>query len=171
MLNPKIQDALNEQINAELWSAYLYLSMAMNFEAAGRPGIANWFKIQFQEEQAHAQIFINYVNQRGGRVVLKAIDAVPTEWATPLEAFEATLAHETKVTALLNALYSLAEQESDYATRDRLNWFVSEQVEEEDNCRQLIDKFRLIGDNGMGIYMLDQELGARTYVAPAALAE
>ncbi|MDE6383006.1 MAG: ferritin [Paramuribaculum sp.] len=171
MLNPKIQDALNEQINAELWSAYLYLSMAMNFEAAGRPGIANWFKIQFQEEQAHAQIFINYVNQRGGRVVLKAIDAVPTEWATPLEAFEATLAHETKVTALINALYSLAEQESDYATRDRLNWFVSEQVEEEDNCRQLIDKFRLIGDNGMGIYMLDQELGARTYVAPAALAE
>ncbi|MDE6783687.1 MAG: ferritin, partial [Paramuribaculum sp.] len=151
MLNPKIQDALNEQINAELWSAYLYLSMAMNFEAAGRPGIANWFKIQFQEEQAHAQIFINYVNQRGGRVVLKAIDAVPTEWATPLEAFEATLAHETKVTALINALYSLAEQESDYATRDRLNWFVSEQVEEEDNCRQLIDKFRLIGDNGMGI--------------------
>lgn len=171
MLNPKIQDALNEQINAELWSAYLYLSMAMNFEAAGRPGIANWFKIQFQEEQAHAQIFINYVNQRGGRVMLKAIDAVPTDWATPLEAFEATLAHETKVTALINALYSLAEQESDYATRDRLNWFVSEQVEEEDNCRQLIDKFRLIGDNGMGIYMLDQELGARTYVAPAALAE
>lgn len=171
MLNPKIQDALNEQINAELWSAYLYLSMAMNFEAAGRPGIANWFKIQFQEEQAHAQIFINYVNQRGGRVVLKAIDAVPTDWATPLEAFEATLAHEIKVTALINALYSLAEKESDYATRDRLNWFVSEQVEEEDNCRQLIDKFRLIGDNGMGIYMLDQELGARTYVAPAALAE
>ncbi|MDE5801284.1 MAG: ferritin [Paramuribaculum sp.] len=171
MISEKIQDALNEQINAELWSAYLYLSMAMNFEAAGRPGIANWFKIQFQEEQAHAQIFINYVNQRGGRVVLKAIDAVPTEWATPLEAFEATLAHETKVTALINALYSLAEQESDYATRDRLNWFVSEQVEEEDNCRQLIDKFRLIGDNGMGIYMLDQELGARTYVAPAALAE
>ena len=171
MLTPKIQDALNEQINAELWSAYLYLSMAMNFEAAGRPGIANWFKIQFQEEQAHAQIFINYVNQRGGRVMLKAIDAVPTDWATPLEAFEATLAHETKVTALINSLYSLAEQESDYATRDRLNWFVSEQVEEEDNCRQLIDKFRLIGDNGMGIYMLDQELGARTYVAPAALAE
>ncbi|MBO4955449.1 MAG: ferritin [Muribaculaceae bacterium] len=171
MLNPKIQDALNAQINAELWSAYLYLSMAMNFEAEGRPGVANWFKIQFQEEQAHAQIFINYVNQRGGRVVLKAIDAVPTEWATPLVAFEATLEHEQKVTALINSLYSLAEQEADYATRDRLNWFVAEQVEEEDNCRQLIDKFRLIGDNGMGIYMLDQELGARTYVAPSALAE
>lgn len=171
MLTPKIQDALNAQINAELWSAYLYLSMAMNFEAKGRSGIANWFKIQFQEEQAHAQVFINYVNQRDGRVVLKAIDAVPTEWDTPLDAFKDTLAHEQKVTALINSLYTLAEEEHDYATRDRLNWFVSEQVEEEDNCRTLIDKFSLIGDNGMGIYMLDQELGARTYVAPSVLAE
>lgn len=170
MLSPKIQDAINAQINAELWSAYLYLSMAMNFEAKGRPGIANWFKVQFQEEQAHAQVFINYVNQRGGRVMLKAIDEVPTEWDTALDAFKATLAHEQKVTALINALYTLAEQEADYATRDRLNWFVSEQVEEEDNCRQLIDKFSLIGDNGMGIYMLDQELGSRTYVAPSVLA-
>lgn len=171
MLTPKIQDALNAQINAELWSAYLYLSMAMNFEAKGRSGIANWFKIQFQEEQAHAQVFINYVNQRDGRVVLKAIDAVPTEWDTPLDAFKDTLAHEQKVTALINSLYTLAEEEHDYATRDRLNWFVSEQVEEEDNCRTLIDKFSLIGDNGMGIYMLDQELGTRTYVAPSVLAE
>lgn len=102
--------------------------------------------------------------------MLKAIDEVPTEWDTALDAFKATLAHEQKVTALINALYTLAEQEADYATRDRLNWFVSEQVEEEDNCRQLIDKFSLIGDNGMGIYMLDQELGSRTYVAPSVLA-
>ncbi len=166
MLNNKIQDALNAQINAELWSAYLYLSMSMHFQAEGRNGIANWFAIQFKEEQAHAQIFMNYINQRGGRVVLKPIDAVPTEWASPLAAFEHTLQHENKVTALINDLFALAEQEKDYATRDRLAWFVSEQVEEEDNCRTLIDKFKLVGDNGMGLYMLDQELAARTYTAP-----
>ena len=171
MLNNKVQDALNAQINAEFWSAYLYLSMALHFEAEGMPGVANWFKIQFQEEQAHATIFMNYVNQRGGRVELKAIDAVPTSWDSPLQAFKDTLEHEKQVTSLINNLYALAEAEKDYATRDRLNWFVSEQVEEEDNCRTLIDKFSLIGDNGMGLYMLDQELASRTYVAPAALAE
>lgn len=170
MVNSKIQDAINDQINAEFWSAYLYLSMAMHFEAEGRSGIANWFKVQFQEEQAHAQIFINYLNQRGGRVTLKAIAEVPTTWESPLAAFKATLEHEQKVTSLINNLYALAEAEHDYATRDRLNWFVSEQVEEEDNCRQLIDKFTLIGNDGMGQYMLDQELGARTYVAPSPLA-
>lgn len=169
MISNKIQDALNAQINAELWSGYLYLSMAMNFEAQGRQGIANWFRVQFHEEQAHAEIFINYLSQRGGRVLLAPIDAVPTEWATPLDAFEATLEHERKVTALINNLFALAESEKDYATRDRLAWFVSEQVEEEDNAQQLIDKFKLVGDNGMGLYMLDQELAARTYVAPSIL--
>lgn len=169
MLNNKVQDALNEQINAEFWSAYLYLSMAQHFEAEGMPGVANWFKIQFQEEQAHATIFMNYINQRGGRVTLKTIDAVPTSWESPLEAFKATLEHEQKVTALINNLYALAESERDYATRDRLTWFVTEQVEEEDNCRTLIDKFSLIGNDGMGLYMLDQELGSRTYTAPSAL--
>lgn len=169
MLTPKLQDALNAQINAEFWSAYLYLAMSMHFKAEGRDGVANWFKIQFQEEQAHAEIFMNYVNQRGGRVVLAPIDAVPTTWESPLAAFEATLEHERKVTALINSLFATAEAEHDYATRDRLAWFVSEQVEEEDNCRQLIDKFKLIGDNGMGLYMLDQELGQRTYTAPSIL--
>ncbi len=170
MLNPKVQDAINEQINAELYSAYLYLSMAQYFEAEGLAGFANWFKIQFQEEQAHATIFMNYVNQRGGRVMLKAIDAVPTTWDSPMEVFRATLEHEQKVTALINSLYTLAMQEEDYATRDRLNWFVGEQVEEEDNCHALIDKLRLIGDNGMGLYMLNTELAARTYAAPSPLA-
>ena len=111
MLNPKVQDAINEQINAELYSAYLYLSMAQYFEAEGLAGFANWFKIQFQEEQAHATIFMNYVNQRGGRVMLKAIDAVPTTWDSPMEVFRATLEHEQKVTALINSLYTLAMQE------------------------------------------------------------
>lgn len=170
MLNKKVEEALNAQINAEFWSAYLYLAMAMQFEAEGRSGVANWFRIQFKEEQAHAEIFINYVNQRGGRVVLRPIDAVPEKWDSPLAAFEATLTHEQKVTSLINNLYALAEAEKDYATCDRLAWFVSEQVEEEDNAQQLIDKFKLIGDNGMGIYMLDQELAARVYNVPAPLA-
>lgn len=170
MLSPKLQDALNAQINAEMWSAYLYLSMAMHFEAEGRHGVANWFKIQFQEEQAHAEILRNYVNSRGGRVVLKAIDAVPTKWDNELDAFVATLEHEEKVTSLINNLYALAEAEKDYATRNRLDWFVDEQVEEEDNCHTLIDRLKLIGDNGMGLYTLDQELATRTYTVPSPLA-
>lgn len=170
MISPKIQDAINAQINAEFWSAYLYLSMAMNFQDAGRSGIANWFQIQFQEEQAHARILINYLNSRGGRVVLKAIDAVPTEWPNELAAFEATLEHEQKVTRMLNDLYYLAEQERDYATRGRLDWFISEQVEEEETARDLCDRLKLIGDNGLALYTLDTELGSRTYTAPAPLA-
>ena len=170
MLSKTIEDAINAQINAELWSAYLYLSMATNFDAQGHSGIANWFKIQFKEEQAHAEIFMNYLNSRGARVVLQPIDAVEIEWATPLDAFKATLGHEQKVTALINDIYALAESEKDYATREMLNWFISEQVEEEESAQELIDKFTLIGDNGMGIYMLDQELAARTYTAPSPLA-
>lgn len=170
MLSPAIEKALNEQINAEFWSAYLYLAMSCDAEAAGRPGIANWFKIQFQEEQAHAQIFINYVNARGGRVMLMPIAGVPTRWECPLCAFKDTLQHEQKVTAMINNLYALAENERDYATREMLNWFISEQVEEEENAKTLIDKFTLIGNDGMGIYMLDQELAARVYAEPAPLA-
>lgn len=165
-----MENALNEQINAELWSAYLYLSMAMQFDNSGMSGVANWFKIQFKEEQAHAEIFMNYINQRGGRVILKPIAAVDTEWASPLDAFKATLAHERKVTAMINNLYAIAESEHDYATRDRMAWFVNEQVEEEETAQQLIDKFTLIGNDGMGLYMLNQELAARTYTAPSILA-
>lgn len=170
MLNNKITDAINAQINAELWSAYLYLSMGMQFEADGRTGIANWFKIQFKEEQAHAEIFMNYLNSRGARVVLKPIDAVPTEWKCPLCAFKDTLAHEEKVTALINNLYALAEEEHDYATRGKLDWFVAEQVEEEETAQALIDRLKLIGDNGLALYMLDQELASRVYNVPSPLA-
>ena len=170
MISPKMQDALNAQINAEFWSAYLYLSMGMHFEAEGLAGIANWFRIQFKEEQAHAEIFINYLNSRGGRVELKAIDAVPTSWASPLDAFEQTLAHEEKVTALINNLYALAEEEHDYATRGKLDWFVSEQVEEEETAKNLIDRLKLIGNDGLALYMLDQELATRVYNVPAPLA-
>lgn len=170
MISPKIQDALNAQINAEFWSAYLYLSMGMHFEAEGHAGIANWFRIQFKEEQAHAEIFINYLLSRGGRVELKAIDAVPTTWESPLAAYLDTLAHEEKVTSLINNLYALAESEHDYATRGKLDWFIAEQVEEEETAKGLIDRLKLIGDNGLALYMLDQELATRTYNVPAPLA-
>ena len=170
MISPKIQDALNAQINAEFWSAYLYLSMGMHFEAEGHAGIANWFRTQFKEEQAHAEIFINYLLSRGGRVELKAIDAVPTSWESPLAAYLDTLAHEEKVTSLINNLYALAESEHDYATRGKLDWFIAEQVEEEETAQGLIDRLKLIGDNGLALYMLDQELATRTYTVPAPLA-
>ena len=170
MLSKELEKALNEQINAELWSAYLYLSMGMQFEANGLSGVANWYKVQFKEEQAHAEIFMNYVNARGGRVILALIAEVDTEWETPLAAFEATLEHERKVTAMINNLYSIATADKDYASCDMLNWFVSEQVEEEETAQSYIDKFRLIGSDGMGIYMLNQELGARVFNTPSPLA-
>ena len=166
MLQKKIEDALNEQINAELWSAYLYLSMSLNFENQGRPGIANWFKIQFQEEQAHALALMDYVNARDGKVVLKPIADVPVSWANPKDAFEATLEHEKNVTAKINNLYAMAEDAKDFATRQKLNTFVAEQVEEEDTVRQIIDDLSLVGDDGTGLLQIDRELGSRTFTAP-----
>ncbi|MBD5231842.1 MAG: ferritin [Bacteroidales bacterium] len=166
MINKKIEDALNEQINAEMWSAYLYLSMSLHFEHEGRPGMANWYRVQFQEEQAHALALMDYLNARDGKVVLAPIAAVPETWESPKDAFLATLEHEQKVTALINNLYALAEEEKDFATRQKLNTFVAEQVEEEDNVRQILDDLNLIGNDGTGLYQLDRELGARTFVAP-----
>lgn len=170
MLNNKVQDAINAQINAEFWSAYLYLSMSMHFANEGYDGIANWFAIQFKEEQDHATIFMNYVNSRDGKVLLAPIAAVDTEWASPLAAFEATLAHEMKVTALINDLYAVAVEEKDYATQNMLKWFIDEQVEEEQNARGYIDALKKIGDNGYGLYMFDKELAARVYSTPSPLA-
>ncbi len=170
MISPKIQDAINAQINAEFWSAYFYLAMGMHFEAEGHAGIANWFKIQFKEEQAHAEIFINYLNSRGGRVLLKPIAEVPEKWDSALAAFEDTLQHEQKVTAMINSIYALAEEEHDYATRGKLDWFVAEQVEEEETAKSIIDRLKLVGENGLAMFMFDQELASRTYNVPAPLA-
>lgn len=169
MISKRLEAAINAQINAELWSAYLYLSMSTYCQDAGFPGIANWFNIQFKEEQDHAMILLNYLQSRDGRVLLAPIDAVETEWASPLAAFEATLQHEQKVTSLINNLMALAVEEQDFALQTRLNWFVEEQVEEEENARDLIQKFRLIGDNGYGLYQLDQELAARVYTQATPL--
>ena len=166
MLSKRLEDALNEQINAELWSAYLYLSMSIDFEHKGRPGFANWFRVQFQEEQAHALALIDYLHARDARPVLKPIADVPDSWATAKDAFTATLEHERKVTALINSRYATAEEEKDFATRQKLNTFVAEQVEEEETVQQILDDLALVGDDGVGIFQLDRELGARTYVAP-----
>ena len=166
MLQKKIEEALNEQINAEFWSAYLYLSMSLHFESEGRKGMANWFRIQFQEEQAHALALIDYLQARDGRVELKPIAEVPTSWDSPKAAFEATLEHEKKVTAKINNLYAMAEEVKDFATRQKLNTFVAEQVEEEESVRQIIDDLTLVGDDGTGLLQIDRELGARVFTAP-----
>ena len=170
MLSKKMEEALNAQVNAEFWSAYLYLSMSNHFAAAGNQGFANWFSIQFQEEQAHATIFMKYVLSCGGKVTLAPIAGVKTEWKSPLEAFEDTLAHERKVTALIHGLCVLADEEKDFGTANMLKWFVDEQIEEEANSQELIDSLKMIKDNGFGLYMLDKELKARVYTTPAPLA-
>lgn len=170
MLNKKVEEAINAQINAELWSAYLYLSMSAWCAANGKPGMANWFEIQFREEQDHARIFFNYVLARGGRVLLKPIDAVPTEWKSELEVYENTLTHEQKVTALINNLYTIATNEQDYASQSMLKWFIDEQVEEEENAQVIIDNLKMLNGNGYGLFMLDKDLAARVYTVAAPLA-
>ena len=172
MLNKKVEEAINAQINAEMWSAYLYLSMSAWCAAEGKPGMANWYEVQFREEQDHARILFNYVLQRGGRVNLRPIDAVPTEWKSALDVFESTLAHEQKVTALINELFALTTTENDYATQSMLKWFIDEQVEEEENAQNIIDNRRILGDAGVfGLYVLDKELAARTYTQASPLAK
>ncbi|MDO4159869.1 MAG: ferritin [Prevotellaceae bacterium] len=171
MLNKEIEKALNEQINAEMWSAYLYLSMASYCHFIGQPGMASWFEVQFSEEQDHAKILFNYVHSRGGRVELKPIDAVPTEWSGILNVFESTLKHEQKVTDMINNLYALTHENNDFATQSMLKWFIDEQVEEEESAKTIIDNIKMIKDNGYGIYMLDKELGARTYKQAAPLSD
>ncbi len=169
MLSKKIEEALNAQINAEFWSAYLYLSMSANFASVGYNGFANWFEVQFKEEQDHAMILIKYVQSRGGKVTLSPISEVKNAWDTPLHAFNDTLEHEKKVTAMINNLYALATEEKDYATQSMLKWFIDEQVEEEESAQEIIDNLNMIKDNGFGLYTLNKELGARTYTQASPL--
>jgi len=164
MLKDKVQDAINEQINAEQYSALLYLSMSAWFSDKGLPGFANWMYVQYQEELTHANKFFNYVNERSGKVILKAITQMPTEWESIIEVVEATLAHEQHVTELINNLVDVAVQEKDHATQSFLKWFVDEQVEEEANVTEILDTLKLINGQGNGIFMLDRELRGRTFV-------
>ena len=163
MLKKKIEEALNAQINAEMWSADLYLSMAAYCHAQGQPGMGKWFEVQFKEEHDHAKILFNYVISRNGKVDLRPIEAVPTEWKSVVEVFENSLRHEQSITESINKLFALTSAENDYATQSMLKWFIDEQVEEEENVKTIIDNLKMIKDNGYGIYMLDKELGARSY--------
>lgn len=170
MLSQKMQDALNAQINAEFWSAYLYLSMSAFAHAQGYPGMAHWFEVQYQEELDHVKIFFDYILQRDGRVMLDPIQGVPTEWANPLDLFQNTLKHEQTVTGLINKLYATSLEDNDFATQSMLKWFIDEQVEEEENAKNIIDSLKMIGDNGYGIYTLDKDLATRVYTQAAPLA-
>ncbi|MEM0466407.1 MAG: ferritin [Candidatus Thermoplasmatota archaeon] len=169
MLSKKMEQSLNKQINAELWSAYLYLSMASYFEALNLKGFANWMWVQAREETTHAMRIYQHVVDRGGRVFLTSIDTVPTEWKSPLHAFEETLTHEEKVTSMINNLVNIAISEKDHATGAMLQWFVNEQVEEEASAHDIIQQLKLIGKDTSGLFMLDKQLGTRVFTPPADL--
>jgi len=171
MLNKKMLAALNKQINAEAYSAYLYLSMAAYAKSLGLDGSENWFRVQAQEELVHAMKFFDYVNERGGRVALAAIDAPPTAWKSLLSAFEATLKHEQHVTDLINKLVDLAVSESDHATANMLQWFVAEQVEEEASADAIRQKLALVGARGDALFIMDKELATRVFTPPVATGE
>ena len=171
MLSTKIEKAINSQINAELYSSYLYVSMGMYFESEDMSGAAKWMNAQAQEELVHAEKFMNYVNERGGRVVLEAIEKPPVEWESGLATFEAALDHERKVSSLINELVFLTRSENDYMTDNFLQWFVSEQVEEEASVGEVVRKMRLAGESGGGRFMIDKELGLRVFTPPAVLQE
>jgi len=166
MISKKMQDALNEQVNAELYSAYLYLAMEAYFESLNLAGFANWMRIQTQEEALHAMKIYDFVNERGGKVSLKAIAQPPSEWDSPLAVFEAVYKHEQKVTGLINKLVNLAVQEKDHATNSFLQWFVNKQVEEEASANGVLQKLKLVDKTPGGIFMLDSELGQRVFTPP-----
>jgi len=171
VIGKKMQEALNEQINAELYSAYLYLSMVAYLESVNLPGFANWMRVQTQEELTHAMKIYDYVNDRGGKVSLKSIAQPPAEWDSPLAAFQAAYKHEQKVTGLINDLVNLAIEEKDHAANMFLQWFVNEQVEEEKSAETIVQKLKLIADTPGGMYMLDNEMGQRVFMPPATEGE
>ena len=168
MLDQRMQDALNGQLNAELYSAYLYLSMSAQFAELGMAGGQSWMHVQFQEELVHAQMFFDYVAERGGRVLLGAIAQPEREWPSGLAMFEQALAHEQKVTGLINALADLALELRDHATLQKLQWFIGEQVEEEATADDMVKKLRLVQDAPGGLYEIDKELAARVFTPPVA---
>jgi ferritin len=168
MISGKMIESLNEQINKEIYSAYLYLGMASYAITLGLNGVANWFNVQVKEELSHAQKMYGYVNVQGSRVILKAIDEPPQEFTSALNLFEKTLSHEQKVTGMIHDLVHQAKKENDQATEIFLQWFVSEQVEEEENATELVQKFKLAGNDGNGILMADKDLAARVFMPPEA---
>jgi ferritin len=161
MISKTMQDAMNDQINKELYSSYLYLSMAAYFEDRNLPGFAHWMRIQETEEREHAMKLYDFLLERGGKVMLKAIDAPKTEWVSTLEVAQEVAAHEAKVTASIHALYETALKEKDYPTQVMLQWFITEQVEEEKNAAEIVANLKLIEERGTAVLMLDHRLSKR----------
>ncbi|MFP3953727.1 MAG: ferritin [Candidatus Acetothermia bacterium] len=161
MLNEKVEKALNDQINEELFSYYIYLSMGAYFNSESLDGFASWMELQAQEEQEHAMRIFRYVNDRGGRVKLQEIEKPKMEWNSPLDAFENAFDHEQYITGKIHELVDLAEQENDKATLQMLDWFIEEQVEEEATTEAIVDKLDMVGTSGSGLLALDRELGSR----------
>jgi len=161
MLSSAVQDAMNQQVNAELYSAYLYLAMAADFEAANLHGMAHWMQVQAKEETGHALKFFKFVAERGGRVTLTSVAAPPKKWDSPQAVFEDVYKHERHVTSLIDQLVDLAGAEKDHASGVFLQWFVSEQVEEEANASEILHQLRMIGDSKQGLFMLDRHLAQR----------
>jgi ferritin len=161
MLSTTLQDGINKQIQHEIQSAYLYLAMSSYCESINLPGFARWLRVQWDEELQHSLKLYDYVFERGGRVVLEAIEKPPVEFGTPMKIFQQVLAHEQKVTALINQLYGQAQKENDYATQIEMQWFVKEQVEEEKNATEIIEQLKMIGEAGPSLIMMDRHLGSR----------
>jgi ferritin len=161
MLSQAMRDALNHQIQHDLYSSYLYLAMAAQFEAANLAGFAHWMKKQSGEETGHGMKFWEYIIDQGGKVSLGALAQPPAEFGTPSAVFKAALEHEKKITGLINGLYALALKENDYAAQIMLQWFINEQVEEEKNATQIIEQLKLLGEQGTALYMMDRALAAR----------
>ena len=162
MLKPSIESAINDQVNHEFEAAYLYLSMSAHFEASGLPGFARWMRLQSQEELTHGMKLFDYVHARNGRAKLQKIEAPPQSFGTPLEVARMVLDHEQKVTQLINKLYETAAQERDYVTAAQLQWFLTEQVEEEKTATDIVQRLEIAGDNANALLVIDKELGART---------
>jgi ferritin len=167
MIDEKMQKALNQQIKEEFYSSYLYISMSAHFQAEGLSGFSNWFRIQAQEELAHTVRVFDFIGDRGGRVEFHSVEAPPVDWESPIAAFEAVLQHEQEVTARINTLIELSFEVRDHATSSFLQWFVDEQVEEEGSVQDILAKLRLVGNDGQGLFMVDQELAKRVYTPPA----
>ena len=161
MIKESVEKSINDQINAELYSAYLYLSMAADFADKGYEGMEQWMRAQAREEKEHAMRFFDYLQERGGRVELEAIEKPKEEWESPLEAFEEALEHEKYVTERINEMADLAEKEKDRATLNMLQWFIDEQVEEEDSTETIVNKLKMVEDSSSGLMMLDSKLGER----------
>lgn len=161
MLSETVQQALNKQITYEFSAAHTYMSMSAYFESLNLTGFASWFRVQAEEEREHAERFFDYVNDRGGRVLLGAIPEPRSEYSSPLDAMEHALKHERSVTAAIHDIYALATRESDYATQSMLKWFIDEQVEEEKNADEVIQRLKLVGGDGTGLLLIDRQLAGR----------